>query len=76
MKHGFYPKLALTGISKNRRLYLPYILTCAGMVMMFYIVSFLSVNQTVRGIPGGDTMQAMLSMGCGAIWHWCCCASA
>ncbi|HIZ20670.1 MAG TPA: ABC transporter permease [Firmicutes bacterium] len=67
MKHGFYPKLALTGISKNRRLYLPYILTCAGMVMMFYIVSFLSVNQTVRGIPGGDTMQAMLSMGCGVI---------
>ncbi|HJD22840.1 MAG TPA: ABC transporter permease [Firmicutes bacterium] len=67
MKHGFYPKLALTGISKNRRLYLPYILTCAGMVMMFYIVSFLSVNQTVRGIPGGDTMQTMLSMGCGVI---------
>ena len=64
MKHGFYPRLALTGITKNRRIYLPYLLTCAGMVMMFYIVCFLSVNPTVRSIPGGDTMQTMLSLGC------------
>ncbi|HIW74475.1 MAG TPA: ABC transporter permease [Firmicutes bacterium] len=64
MKHGFYPRLALTGITKNRRIYLPYLLTCAGMVMMFYIVCFLSVNPTVRSIPGGDAMQTMLSLGC------------
>ena len=29
-----YPRLAVTGIMKNRRTYLPYILTCSGMVMM------------------------------------------
>ena len=29
-----YPRLALDGIRKNRRLYIPYILTCIGMVMM------------------------------------------
>lgn len=38
MKKGFYPKLALSGIIKNKKLYLPYILTCVGMVMMYYIM--------------------------------------
>ena len=42
MKHSFYPKLAWTGIRKNKRLYTPYILTCMGMVMMIYIMSFLT----------------------------------
>ena len=65
MKIGFYPRLAWIGITKNRKLYLPYILTCAGMVMMFYIISFLSYSETVSGIRGGETIQAMLSMG---IW--------
>ena len=38
MKKGFYPHLAFDGIRKNKRLYLPYILTQIGMIMMFYIV--------------------------------------
>ncbi|MDO4814999.1 MAG: ABC transporter permease [Bacillota bacterium] len=38
MKKAFYPKLALTGMIKNKKLYLPFILTCIGMVMMFYIM--------------------------------------
>ncbi|MFR1518644.1 MAG: ABC transporter permease [Clostridia bacterium] len=67
MKRGFYPKLALTGISKNRKTYVPYILTCAGMIMMFYIISFLSKNDTIAAMPGGGTIQAMLSMGCGVM---------
>ena len=41
MKAGFYPRLARDGIRKNRRLYLPYLLTCIGTVMMFYLVAFL-----------------------------------
>ena len=44
MRLGFYPKLALTGIAKNKKTYIPYILTGIGMVMMFYIVTFLSKN--------------------------------
>ncbi len=67
MKGGFYVKLAWTGVRKNKRLYLPYILTCTGMVMMFYIVSFLSGSNVLRGIPGGDTVQAMLGLGCSVI---------
>ncbi len=62
-----YPRLAVTGIMKNRRTYLPYILTCSGMVMMFYIISFLSVSDFVRKMKGGDIMQAYLGLGCGVM---------
>lgn len=42
MKRAFYLRLAWDGIRKNKKLYVPYILTCVGTVAMFYIVSFLS----------------------------------
>lgn len=67
MKRGFYAKLAFTGIRKNKRLYVPYILTCIGMVMMFYIVAFLSYSPVLTGIPGGDTLQMILSLGTGVV---------
>lgn len=67
MKYGLYPKLAWTGIVKNKKIYVPYILTCIGMVMMFYIISFLSSNPTVGSIPGGATMQLILMLGSGII---------
>ena len=67
MRHTLYPKLAWTGIRKNSRLYLPYILTCIGMVIMFYIVSFLSTNDYIRSQKGGDEMQMVLGLGCGVI---------
>ncbi|MFR8035258.1 MAG: ABC transporter permease [Lachnospiraceae bacterium] len=67
MKHGLYPKLAWTGISKNRSMYVPYILTCTGMILMFYLISFLSDNTTVGSISGGEKMQMILSLGTGII---------
>lgn len=67
MKHNIYPRLAWTGIRKNGRLYLPYILTCVGMVMMFYIVSFLSSSEYLGSCRGGDEMQQLLTLGCGVI---------
>ena len=59
-----YPKLTVNGICKNRQAYIPYILTCIGMVMMFYIVSFLSKSDFVANMPGGDTMKLLLTFGC------------
>lgn len=67
MKIGFYAKLAWTGIRKNKRLYTPYILTCMGMIMMYYIVAFLSVSDVLFGIPVGNVMQSMLEFGCGVM---------
>lgn len=62
-----YPKLAASGIKKNRRTYLPYILTCSGMIMMYYIVSFLTLSSFVGEMKGGDFMQLILYFGCGVM---------
>lgn len=62
-----FPRLAVNGIKKNRRTYLPYILTCSGMIMMYYITSFLTVSQFVREMKGGDIMQQLLFLGCGVM---------
>lgn len=67
MKLGFYPKLAWTGMRSNRKLYLPYLLTCVGMVMMHYIVSYLSGADAVRALRGGQFIQEMLGLGVGVI---------
>ncbi len=67
MKNGLYTKLAWTGIQKNRKLYLPYMLTCIGMVMMCYIVSFLKYSPVFGQLPGGNTVQAFLNMGFGVM---------
>lgn len=58
-----YPRLAVISMSKNKKTYIPYILTCVGMVMMFYIISFLSMNEDVMTMPGGRTMSSMLGFG-------------
>ncbi|MBQ3405553.1 MAG: ABC transporter permease [Oscillospiraceae bacterium] len=63
MKNGFYLRLALDGMRKNRRLYLPYLLTCAGMVMMFYILSSLANSPLMQTMHGGDTMKMTLNLG-------------
>lgn len=63
MKKGIYRKLAWSGMKKNKKLYLPYIVTCIGAVMMCYIVGFLATSHPLQSIPGGSTMQMFLSMG-------------
>ena len=63
MKSGFYRALAWSGITKNKKLYTPYILTCIGMVMMCYIISFLSKSPAFESIKGGMTVQSFLEMG-------------
>ncbi len=63
MKSGFYPKLAWTGMRSNRKLYLPYLITCIGMVLMYYIVDYLSVSESVGHLPGGQFIREMLGTG-------------
>lgn len=63
MKAGFYPRLAWDGIRKNRRMYLPYILASAGMVMMTYIVTHLRYSDTLSVLRGWDTIESLLNIG-------------
>lgn len=63
MKLNFYPKLAWDGIRKNKQLYIPYILTCMGMVMMFYIIHHLAAMEALDYMSGGGSTRQMLGMG-------------
>lgn len=63
MKIGFYPKLAAIGIRKNKRMFIPFILTCTGMVMMFYIIMFLSVSDVISALTCADTLRQIFALG-------------
>lgn len=63
MKLGFYPRLASDGIRKNRRLYIPYLLTCVSMVMMYYIIHYLAAMPVLRYMAGGRTAAQILELG-------------
>lgn len=63
MTRKLYPRLAWQGITKNKRLYLPFLLTCVGMVMMTYILLSLASSPILKTFPGGDTMPMILSFG-------------
>ena len=65
--NSLFPKLAVQGIRKNKKIYLPYILTCIGMVIMYYIISFLSYSKSVQNMKGGSDLQTFLSIGTGVI---------
>lgn len=63
MRIGFYPRLAASGIRKNKRMFVPYILTCIGMVMMFYIIMFLAVSDAISPLIGADTIRYIFAFG-------------
>ena len=63
MKRGFYSKLALDGMKKNKKLYIPYLLTCASMVTMFYILYGLAMSPLMETMRGGNTMGMVLMLG-------------
>ena len=63
MKAGFYPKMAVGGMRKNGRLYVPYMITCILMVAMFYILHFLGFSGVMNGMAGGGTATDMVAFG-------------
>lgn len=56
-------RLAWSGIQKNRKLYVPYLLTVIGMVMMSYIMQALSYAPALHAMKGGSNLEAILSLG-------------
>lgn len=56
-------RLAWSGIRKNRKLYVPYLLTVIGMVMMSYIMQALSYAPALHTMKGGSQLEAILSLG-------------
>ena len=63
MKKALYARLAWTGMVKNKRLYLPYLLSCGGMVLMFYILMGLSGSPVLENMAGGGSSAMILRLG-------------
>lgn len=57
------PEACLRRHKENRRMYVPFICTCIGMVMMFYIISYLHYSDSVAAMRGGAIVQTMLNLG-------------
>ena len=60
---GFYGKLALTNIRGNRRVYLPYLLSSVGIIMMFYAICALSMGIREETLYGGTAVASMMGLG-------------
>ena len=63
MKTGFYPKMAVSGMRKNGRLYAPFLVTGVLMAAMFYIIHFLGYSGVMDGMAGGRTAVDMMVIG-------------
>ena len=63
MKMRLYPRLAWQGIRKNGKIYFPYLAACIFVVMVFYLIGFLSSDPVIREMEGGAQMQVILSLG-------------
>ena len=63
MNKFLYPKLAWMNIKKNKQTYMPYILTCIGTMMMFYVMHAISLNDGLLNMPNSMSLQSILSMG-------------
>lgn len=63
MSKGFYWKLAISNLKKNRRIYLPFLLSCVGVSMMFYILNALIPGVSADEMFGGGTVQFSLQLG-------------
>lgn len=63
MGKGFYWKLAFQNLKTNRRVYLPYLLSSVGIIMMFYILKSLSPSIRQDEMYGGITVATVLDLG-------------
>ena len=63
MNKLLFLRLAANGIKKNRKLYIPYILSFIGTVMMFYIIHSLSYSPLLSKMSGGSSIEQVLGLG-------------
>lgn len=57
-KGGFFPRLALVNLVRNRRYYGPYLLSGIGTAAMYYILRYLTVSDIVSSVRGPGISRA------------------
>lgn len=63
MNNLLYARLAKTNLSKNRQNILPYLLSCIGTVVMFFIMDTLAQGSGFDSMIGKDTILTVMGMG-------------
>ena len=63
MSQKLYLSLAWQNLRRNRQSYLPYMLSCTGLVMMYYIIRVLERNLSMGLVYGGRTIGRTLMFG-------------
>lgn len=61
---NLYFGLAKTSMKNGRQFYVPYFLTGALTVAMFYMMMYLAGNRGLSSIPGNSNLAAILFLGC------------
>lgn len=60
---SLYTRLAWDGLRKNKRLYLPYMLTCVGMVTLYFMMCTLRDSPLLGNMRGGNSSRMVLTLG-------------
>lgn len=63
MSKSLYARLAVNNIKKNSQAYIPYILTCIGIIAMFYNMAFLTAAKDIGSISSSSTIRTILFFG-------------
>lgn len=63
MTVGYYAKLAGTNLIKNRRIYLPHILTGGGLIGVYHIINTLYRDERIAQIRGGYYLASIMQYG-------------
>lgn len=61
MNKLFYPRLAVTNIRTNRRIYRPYLLAASLMVALFYMLDAVRIMVADSDMAGKDNMRILLN---------------
>lgn len=63
MFKAIYIRLAFTNLKKNKRSYLPFLVTSIITIMLFFDMSIIMDNSGIKEMPGADSMRSILGFG-------------
>lgn len=63
MRRGFYSKIAAGNLNKNRRFFIPYILSGAGLLAAFFIIRTLACDNRLAQVRGGSALPQIMGLG-------------
>ena len=63
MRNRLYPRLARQSLRKNRRFYLPYLLSVAFTFAAFYVMAALAADPGTRALRGAEYVRVTMAIG-------------